>query len=59
MPWYQFALDGQSVPEEQEPEWHSGDVAAIISAAKVTVDLIRNRHDGTPIPIVLTSRVER
>ena len=56
MPWYNFALEGLTVPKEQDPEWHSSEVAAIAAAAQIAGELVRNRHQE-PSPVVLASRV--
>src|ERR1043165_5150905 len=39
MPFYKFAIDKRAIPENQNPEWYSDDVAAMSAAAESTAAL--------------------
>jgi hypothetical protein len=57
MPWYKFRLDDNDIVQNQEPEWHPHDVAAVIAAAHATAELAQSTF-FIEEPLVLVVRID-
>jgi hypothetical protein len=58
MPLYRFGLHEESLPADQNLEWHPNDVAALAAAAQTTAASARDRGEGRPVAMLLAFRMK-